>query len=92
MTIILHRLALGMGIAAFIVVAVSSSLAGASPTSVVTRGVAAFVVFGLFGLVALRGIVLGVISELAKQAEEKRHKDSENQHKHDGQADMPLPE
>ena len=92
MTTILHRLALGMGITAFIVVAVSSSLAGASPTGVVTRGVAAFVVFGLFGLVALRGVVLGVISELAKQGEEKRHKDQATQQKHDDQTDMPLPE
>jgi predicted branched-subunit amino acid permease len=92
MTAILHRLALGMGITAFIVVAVSSSLAGASPTSVVTRGVAAFVAFGLFGLVALRGVVLGVIRELAKQAEEKRQKELGQQHKHDDQADMPLPE
>jgi predicted branched-subunit amino acid permease len=92
MTSILHRLALGMGIAAFIVVAVSSSLAGASPTGVVTRGVAAFVAFGVFGLVALRGIVLGVLSELAKQGEERRQKDLENQQKHDDRTDMPLPE
>jgi predicted branched-subunit amino acid permease len=81
-----------MGITAFIVVATSSSLAGATPTSVVTRGVAAFVTFGLFGLVALRGVVFGVISELAKQAEEKRQKELETQQQHDENADMPLPE
>ena len=66
-----------MAVVAFIVVAASSSLAGASPTSVVTRGVAAFVVFGVFGLVALRGVVYGVISELARQADEKRRKAQE---------------
>jgi len=73
MTAILHRLALGLAVVAFVVVAGSSWLAGASPTSIVTRGVIAFVVFGVFGLVALRGVVSGVIGELAKQAEEKSH-------------------
>jgi hypothetical protein len=68
-----------MAVVAFIVVAVSSSLAGASPTSVVTRGVAAFVVFGVFGLVAFRGVIYGIISELARQSEEKRRKEQEEQ-------------
>lgn len=81
-----------MGATAFIVVAVSSSVAGATPMGVVTRGVAAFVVFGLFGLVALRGVVRGVIVELAKQAEAKRENDLGTQQAHDEQAEMPLPE
>jgi hypothetical protein len=95
-TAILHRLALGLGVAAFIVVALSSSLAGAAPTSVVTRGVVAFVVFGLFGLVALRGVVYGVIRELAEQAEAKRRDELEQQQqqtpKQDESSDIPLPE
>jgi flagellar biosynthesis/type III secretory pathway M-ring protein FliF/YscJ len=81
-----------MAVVAFIVVAVSSSLAGASPTSVVTRGVAAFVVFGAFGLVALRGVVYGVIRELARQAEEKRRKGhEERQAQQQHEEELPFP-
>jgi hypothetical protein len=79
-----------MAVVAFIVVAVSSSLAGASPTGVVTRGVAAFVVFGVFGLVAFRGVVYGVISELARQSEEKRRKEQE-EHRAEQQHEEELP-
>jgi hypothetical protein len=80
-------------VAAFVVVAVSSSLAGASPMSVISRGVAAFVFFGAFGLVALRGVVYNVIGELARQAEEKRHKEhKEEQAEQEPQADIPFPE
>ena len=79
-----------MAVVAFIVVAVSSSLAGASPTSVVTRGVAAFVVFGVFGLIAFRGVVYGVISELARHAEEKRRK-AEEEHQTEEQHEQELP-
>jgi hypothetical protein len=72
-------LSLGLAVAAFVVVAVSSHMGGALPMSVVTRGIAAFVVFGVFGLVALRGLVLRVITELARQAEEKRRKQHETE-------------
>jgi len=81
-----------MAVVAFIVVAASSSLAGASPTSVVTRGVAAFVVFGVFGLVALRGVVYGVISELARQGDEKRRKaQEEHQPEQQHEEELPFP-
>jgi hypothetical protein len=81
-----------MAVVAFIVVAVSSSLAGATPTSTISRGVAAFVVFGVFGLVALRGVVYGVISELAKQAEEKRRKEMEQDAEQHEDEQLPFPE
>jgi hypothetical protein len=81
-----------MAVVAFVVVAVSSSLAGASPTSTISRGVAAFVVFGVFGLVALRGVVYGVISELAKQAEEKRQKEVEQNTEQNEEQGLPFPE
>ena len=81
-----------MAVVAFVVVAVSSSLAGASPTSTVSRGVAAFVVFGVFGLVALRGVVYGVIRELAKQAEEKRLKETEQSTEQHEEERVPFPE
>ena len=82
-----------MGVVAFVVVAGSSWMAGASSTSIVSRGVAAFVGFGVFGLVALRGVVYRVISELAKQAEEKRLQGQETQ-KAEQEQDSPsqLPE
>ena len=82
-----------MGVVAFVVVALSSWMAGASSTSTVSRGVAAFVGFGVFGLVALRGVVYRVISELAKQAEEKRLQEKESrQVKKKPDAPSPLPE
>ena len=93
MTAILHRLALYLAVVAFVVVAISSWLAGASPMSIVSRGVAAFVGFGVFGLVALRGVVYRVISELAEQAEEKRLEEEKAQQteiEEDGTS--PLPE
>ncbi len=78
---------------AFVVVAVSSSLAGASPMSVISRGVVAFVVFGVFGLVALRGVVYSVISDLARQAEEKRRKEEEEkQAQKEQEQNFSLPE
>ena len=64
-------MALALAVVAFLVVATSSVLAGAAPMSVVTRGVIAFVVFGVFGLVALRGVVRRVIGELAAPDEDK---------------------
>lgn len=75
MTAILYKLAIGLAVVAFAVVAVSSSLAGASPMSVLTRGVVAFVVFGVFGIVALRGLVRRVIGDLVQHAEEKGRQD-----------------
>ena len=71
---------------AFLVVAASSTLAGATPMSVVTRGVIAFVVFGLFGLIVLPGVVRRVVTDLAKHEQEKRRKEQEQAHQGEEQS------
>ena len=85
MTTLLHRLALGIAVVAFLVVAASSTLAGAAPMSVVTRGVIAFVVFGVFGLVVLPGVLRRVVTDLARHEQEKRRKEQEETHQDEKQ-------